>query len=367
MGKQEKRREIIMWGTITLVLGALTLAAIIYLSTRIPKFPSFAVLFSSPHAAIIGGTVTVCAVLAVLYFALGIMDTIVVLLHAVAAWLLCEGLARLLHIEIKLYAAGIAALLLCVCVLSLGWIAAHRVVRTQYSIGTGKKIGAFTVVGFSDSHIGAIFDGDGLDRHIDRMNSENADVAVIVGDFVDDDTKHKDMVAACRALSRLKAKYGVYFVFGNHDPGFSPQHRGYSKEDLKAELIKNGIHVLEDELVNIRDNIFLCGRQDKSVHERADIRELASGVSDTDCLIVLDHQPGDFAAEEDAGCSLVLCGHTHGGQMFPANLLMGFFNDMVYGHEKRGSTDFIVSSGIADWALDFKTLCKSEYFVIDLH
>ena len=50
-----------------------------------------------------------------------------------------------------------------------------------------------------------------------NMNGENADAVVIVGDFVDDGTGYDDMITACKALSTLRAKYGVYFVSGNHD------------------------------------------------------------------------------------------------------------------------------------------------------
>ena len=52
------------------------------------------------------------------------------------------------------------------------------------------------------------------------MNKENPDVVVITGDFVDDDTSKEDMIQSCKALSKFKTKYGVYFVYGNHDKGY---------------------------------------------------------------------------------------------------------------------------------------------------
>ena len=84
--------------------------------------------------------------------------------------------------------------------------------------------------------------------------------------------------------------------------------------------------------------------------------------------IVLDHQPSDYDAQEAAGVDLVLSGHTHGGQLFPFNY-MGYWtglDDKTYGLEKRTNTNFIVTSGISDWAIKFKTGCKSEYVVIDV-
>ncbi len=65
---------------------------------------------------------------------------------------------------------------------------------------------------------------------------------------------------------------------------------------------------------------------------------------------------------------LVLSGHTHGGQMIPFNRMGEWLglDDKIYGMEKRGDTSFIVTSGISDWAIKFKTGCKSEYVVIDV-
>ena len=41
-------------------------------------------------------------------------------------------------------------------------------------------------------------------------------------------------------------------------------------------------------------------------------------------------------------------------------------DDKVYGYEKRENTNFIVTSGISDWAIKFKTGCRSEYVLIDI-
>ena len=100
-----------------------------------------------------------------------------------------------------------------------------------------------------------------------------------------------------------------------------------------------------------------------------EIEELAqTGENAGAFTIVMDHQPADFDAEAAAGVDLVLCGHTHGGQMIPINHVGEWLgiNDLVYGLETRGNTQFIVSSGISDWALQFKTGCHSEYLIVDL-
>jgi len=82
----------------------------------------------------------------------------------------------------------------------------------------------------------------------------------------------------------------------------------------------------------------------------------------------MDHQPNDYNKQQEAGVDLVLSGHTHGGQLFPLNRSGEWLraNDKTYGLEKRGDTTFIVTSGISDWAVKFKTGCKSEIVVIDI-
>ena len=96
--------------------------------------------------------------------------------------------------------------------------------------------------------------------------------------------------------------------------------------------------------------------------------DLTAGLDKSKYMIVLDHQPNDYEAEAIEGSDLVLSGHTHGGHLFPAGQigkLMGA-NDRVYGTERRGTTDFIVTSGISGWAIPFKTGTFSEFVIIDV-
>ena len=68
---------------------------------------------------------------------------------------------------------------------------------------------------------------------------------------------------------------------------------------------------------------------------------------------------------------MVLSGHTHGGQLIPlkqiAELTGVGGNDKIYGTEHNINSDFIVTSGISDWEISFKTGCFSEYVIIDIN
>ena len=96
--------------------------------------------------------------------------------------------------------------------------------------------------------------------------------------------------------------------------------------------------------------------------------ELIQNLDNDKYTIVLDHQPTDYEKQAQSEVDLVLSGHTHGGQLFPLNQVGKWIgaNDAIYGHEKRKRTDFIVTSGISSWAIQFKTGTKSEFIVIDI-
>ena len=265
--------------------------------------------------------------------------------------------------------AGIISLCLVTVYLACGWFFAHHVFETRESFTTAKDLGAerIRIVAFADSHIGVTLDGDGFAEQMARVNETQPDAVVVLGDFVDDDTERDDMLCACEALGEIEAKYGVYLVLGNHDRGYF-RYRNFSGDDLFAALDANGVRVLRDEAALINGSFYIVGRRDRSERDRMAASELMSGLDETKYVIMLDHQPNDYDAEAEAGADLVLSGHTHGGHIFPAGLI-GIWtgaNDRTYGSERRGNTDFYVTSGISGWGIPFKTGCISEFVVIDI-
>ena len=269
--------------------------------------------------------------------------------------------------------AGAAALVLCTAYLGVGWAAEHRVRATHYALATSKFAGSVRIVQITDSHLGATFHADRFAEYMDEISALSPDIMVVTGDFVDDDTSREDMLGACAALARVQATHGVFFVYSNHDKGYYPEElRGWTNAEMRAALDEAGVHVLEDEAVPLPCGVTVVGRQDRSEDAkgspRASAETLLAGTDRSSYLLMLDHQPGDFAREAAAGADLVLCGHTHGGQLIPLRLIGGTLgiNDAWYGHERRRSTDFIVSSGMSNWSLQFKTGCFSEFVIIDL-
>lgn len=316
----------------------------------------------------------IISIVPLLLLGLGIIidmiNVIVVYMHLIVIVFLTKVLfliiKKLTKKEISEYIPLLVGVFITTVYLSYGYYLANHVVETNYVIYTEKEIdNNFRIVQVSDSHIGTTMNGKEFSNYMEDINKLNPDIVVITGDFIDDNTIDTDLSDAAKGLGKLKTKYGVYFVFGNHDKGY--YNHGKEKK-LREELAKNNVIVLEDETVNITERIVLIGRQDKEVKSRMDAVSLTKDLDKSKYLIMLNHQPNDYDNEKKSGVDLVLSGHTHGGQLVPLGflgLILGS-NDKVYGMETRDKTTFIVNSGISDWAIKFKTGTKSEYVVIDI-
>lgn len=369
------------WILVFIFMIAAFAAACIYMVSRVQKFLIIEKISNGSKRKKILISIILCfIVVAVMSAFMHTINAIICVLYLILFWLLSElvfGIVGKIRKKAwKRYYAGAAAILVTVAYMIFGWSQAHGVWQKNYVLHTDKKVGNIKVVLLSDSHVGTTFDGDGFAKHMKKIQKENPDVVVVAGDFVDDDTNLADMKKSCAALGKLKTKYGVYYVFGNHDKGYySPERRGYDGDDLIEELTKNNVHVLQDENVLLDNRFYIIGRQDHSEEtdrggSRADMSELTKSLDDSKYQIVLDHQPMDYEAEAESGVDMVLSGHTHGGQL----LLLKIFqeitraggDDQIYGILKKDKTNFIVTSGISDWAIKFKTGCRSEFVIINI-
>lgn len=363
-----------MWYTIIAAVVAVFAAGTVYVSFRGARFAFVQKLARNkkPVARVICMAFLVLLTGA-LALALNLTNALICMLHLFIAWGLFDSggyvINKIRKKKPARYTAGAFAALFCVAYLAYGWAAAHSVRQTYYSFESAKVNEPVRIVQMSDTHVGTVFDSAKFAEYMEEINLLSPDAVVITGDFVDDDTSKQDMLGSCDALGKLNTKYGVYFVWGNHDKGyFNASHRGWSYSDLRARLESNGVTVLEDETALIGESVCIIGRKDRSDRGRKSAEALMQAQDESKYAVMLDHQPHDFAAEAAAGADLVLCGHTHGGQFIPIRHVGEWIgeNNLRYGYEQRGNTGFIVSSGMGCWGFKFKTGCFSEYVIIDI-
>ncbi|MCR5184450.1 MAG: metallophosphoesterase [Opitutales bacterium] len=365
-----------LWLIISGTALALFLFSTIFLIVRAGNFEFLKT--RSRKIRLLAGTLIVAGTLVAVHSLLGFVNALVVALYFTMIWIVCD-IASAIFCRIRRqpfprYYAGYCAVALSLAALGFGWYQAHHVVMTSYEL-TSEKIGGNAKIAFiADAHLGTTFDADGFKKELEKIQRERPDLLAIVGDFVDDDSPREMMVEAVKALGEIKTTWGVYFVFGNHDKAYyGAARRGFSAKDLVDEMEKSGIVVLRDESRTLGNAIELIGRRDFSVEresngKRLSMTELTRNVDPARYQIVLDHQPADYENQAAANVDLVLSGHTHGGQLFPFNKIGKWIgaNDRVYGHERRGNTDFIVTSGISDWAIKFKTGTVSEFVIVKI-
>ena len=362
-----------MWILFMLVMASAALAALVWLVARVRGLTPFARL-GARHGALAWLLAALpVAALALGFARINVPTAVVVLLHLMLFWALCALLGRLIgrltRRRIGRDAVGIVAIAITAAYLGVGWFMAHHVFQTHYALTTDKDLGGrrLRIVEIADSHLGITLDGARFAGQMARIQALEPDAVVFVGDFVDDDSDADDMRAACAALGGLETPLGVYFVYGNHDEGYF-DHRNFTAAELRQALADSGVTVLEDGAALAGEHLCIVGRKDRSMPGRADAASLSAGLDPSRYIVMLDHQPNDYAAEAATPADLVLSGHTHGGHIFPAGLIglaMGA-NDRVYGTEVRDGTTFIVTSGISGWAIPFKTGTFSEFVVIDI-
>ncbi len=361
-----------MWLIIFGTVIVLTAAGVFYMVGCIGRFDAVKRIAGSrkwTRRLVSFGILAVCFAAAAVLFSP--VNAIVIFLH-VTVFFLLFGIAvriaeRLRGKKSAVNWQGWLALGFSVVYLSVAYVLCSHVWQTNYQLRTEKDLGTLRIALIADSHIGTTFDGEGFAGHLRTIEQQHPDLLVVAGDFVDDGTGKEDMLRACRALGEMEVPLGVWYAYGNHDRGYS-RDTEYTASELEKTLRDNGVHILKDEAELVDGRFYVAGRCDRSFGVRKSMEELLSGLEKDKYIIVIDHQPNDYENEANSAADLVLSGHTHGGQLIPITYVGELFRilDSTYGHENRKGTDFIVTSGISDWELLFKTGTRSEYVIIDV-
>lgn len=230
-----------------------------------------------------------------------------------------------------------------------GWNARHPVV-TPYQLSVEKDAASLEqlkIAMVSDIHYGPVIDVERVKRLAEMVNQLQADIVLLAGDITDGSLPPGEADRLAAGLERIQAPYGVYAVPGNHDRDLRDD-----ESQLMTSLEDAGIQVLKDEATLIHDRFYLIGRDDPDRNRqpaRAELKDLTSDLERSKPLILLDHQPIDLKQAQAQGVDLQLSGHTHRGQIFPANLITDSIYEEDWGLLQEGDYHLIVSSGYGTW------------------
>jgi predicted MPP superfamily phosphohydrolase len=215
------------------------------------------------------------------------------------------------------------------------------------------------IIAISDWHLGLGTDIKRLKRDVDLINAEKPDVIIIGGDLIDNSIIPVVSREMDKELNRLHATMGIYMAPGNHEyiSGI---------EECTGLINKTQIKLLKDSVLTLPCGLQIIGRDDKSNRNRLTINEITKLINKSQPVILIDHQPYELnEVEATEAVDIQFSGHTHHGQVFPLSLLTGYLFDISYGYEKRGNTNFYVSSGFALWGPPFRIGTCSEMVVFE--
>ena len=94
--------------------------------------------------------------------------------------------------------------------------------------------------------------------------------------------------------------------------------------------------------------------------QRKSLDEIVKTISTNHPKILLDHTPFKLEQAEQNKIDLQLSGHTHHGQMWPANLITKMIYEVSWGYKKKGNTHYYVSCGAGTWGPPVRTGSSSE-------
>jgi len=224
------------------------------------------------------------------------------------------------------------------------------------------------IVQLTDLHVGPMNDGAWLSRIVEEVEALSPDMIVLTGDLVDGSVAH--LSEHVLPLKRLKAKYGVHFVTGNHEY--------YSGVDAWCEHLKTlDINVLRNACTQITSTegeiLNLVGVEDWGARhmrgvEGPDLQKALKGAQPHAPVILLAHQPAAIHEAAARGVDLQLSGHTHGGQIWPFSYLVYLQQPYVQGHYvyPESKTQIYISPGTGFWGPPMRLGTHAEVSVITL-
>lgn len=225
-----------------------------------------------------------------------------------------------------------------------------------------KAFDGFRVVHLSDFHHSSFTSSEQIKRAVETANRLKPDIIALTGDYISHDRQY---AAPCaELLGRLRARYGVYAVLGNHDH--------WTDAALITDLFRaEGITVLVNQGMRFElggEAFWLAGVDDTMVGLE-DLSLALAGARETEMKLLLAHNPIILRRAARARVDLVLSGHTHGGQvkLRSEHTVSGKpRRRRVRGLGRQGDTQIYVTRGLGTVVLPIRYGCPPEVSLLEL-
>ena len=242
------------------------------------------------------------------------------------------------------------------------WAKEETIITEKISVNTQLK-----VVLFNDVHLGPYYTLGDFKKVINKINEQQPDVIIFAGDLVEDNKTFLEEEGATALLGELKAKYGKYAVYGNHDHGGNGTKR-------YARMMKNsGFTLLKDEnqaiVLESGEQVTIIGVDD-IVLGKPQFAKAFEKVNEQNFNLFISHAPDVVEYVKDYPIDLQVSGHSHGGQVrlpfigapftvpFGEKYVKGFYQP-----EEKEGMQLYVNSGIGTSKLPYRFLNLPEITV----
>lgn len=250
-------------------------------------------------------------------------------------------------------------------------IEANQIQSKHVIIASSKlpsSISRFRIVQVSDVHIGLLLQKNRLLNILEKIREAEPDILVSTGDLIDGKLNRDFGISynkpLAALLSSIPTTYGKFGVIGNHEV-----YAGLSQSVSFSRAA--GFTILRNQSIKLMSGITITGIDDLAVNP--------NGVADqgTETLLIssapidsfhllLKHRP-EILPESDGHFDLQLSGHTHGGQIFPFNLLVRLKNTFSIGSATTKAGSYIhVSRGTGTWGPPMRLFAPPEVTIIDI-
>lgn len=235
---------------------------------------------------------------------------------------------------------GLAALVAVYGLINARWIRLRRVPVTLANLPACWK--GRTALLLTDIHLGNI-NGPRFTRRLVRLAGQlQPDIVFIPGDLFDGTHADPDRLVA--PFKDLSPRFGTWFATGNHEEFGDVSH-------YLAALTRAGVRVMANQSATL-DGLTVVGVDYPDSMNPLHLRSLLEKLRPTDGgpSILLSHVPSRLPVVEQAGISLQLSGHTHGGQVIPFTwFTRRVFGRFTYGLNSFGSLQVYTSTGAGTW------------------
>ncbi len=221
-----------------------------------------------------------------------------------------------------------------------------------------EKLNDLKILHLSDLHIDKKTTVEKVQELVNLCETLTFDFVVITGDIID--TKVKFIKQQLEILNTLKTK--VYYISGNHD-------LFYGLNDLKNELF-NFVFMDNNckEFIYKNETIHISGLPDrfsKFFGIKREEEKIKNFLKNSPSIFI-SHQPKDYKIALESNTNLFLCGHTHGGQIYPFHYLVRLVQPFLAGLFYKNNTAIYVNKGLGYWGINLRYKANAEITILKL-